>query len=83
MMLKSNAVQYQIAIDHQYWLTSDGTKEAILSGQSHLDDAVSSIENIKLAIDQFTWSEGLALASMDLANDYQLTGNTATVTTNG
>ncbi len=68
---------------HAYWTTSDGTNEAIISGESYLTDAVAAVSNLSSAIDAFTWAEGLADATELVATDYTTNGNTSVTGTDG
>jgi uncharacterized protein YkwD len=82
LALSANSAAYHTS-SRPYWETSDGSQEAILSGQSYLTAAVAAVTDMSAAIDAFTWAEGLANATQDVSDDYTATGNTSVTGTDG
>ena len=70
--LNANADAYD-ASTRNYWVTSDTTQEAIISGEAYLTAAVSAVSGMTAAIDPFTWAEGLADATELVSADYTAT----------
>ena len=62
----------------------DDTAQGIVNGKSALDDGVSAVDtDMAAAIDAMTWSEGLGLATADVATDFTTNANTSVTGTDG
>lgn len=76
--LTSSAVYTKLVTDNaawtsgnNWWLYDDDSGGQILTGgQASLTDAITAVDDISSALPALTWSEGVALMTLDMGTEY-------------